>query len=63
MYSRLTSIRQVLPLSRRVYSTASRVPLAFDLHKPPEEADEQNAPIVFMHGLFGSKKNNRGISK
>lgn len=63
MCSRLTSIRQVLPLSRRAYSTTSRVPLAFDLHKPPKEADEQNAPIVFMHGLFGSKKNNRGISK
>jgi hypothetical protein len=26
-------------------------------------ADKQTSPIIFMHGLFGSKKNNRTIRK
>lgn len=39
-------------------------PLSFDLHAPANpKADEKTAPIIFLHGLFGSKKNNRGISK
>ncbi|KAH6603358.1 glycosyltransferase family 41 protein [Trichoderma cornu-damae] len=39
-------------------------PLSFDLHSPASpKADEKTAPIIFLHGLFGSKKNNRGISK
>ncbi|KAK0728012.1 Alpha/Beta hydrolase protein [Lasiosphaeria miniovina] len=42
----------------------STVPLAFDLHKPAKPvADRQTSPIIVMHGLFGSKKNNRSISK
>ncbi|CAN8095716.1 unnamed protein product [Discula destructiva] len=50
------------------YSTSSikTVPLAYDLHEPPKPmTDDPNrtSPIVFMHGLFGSKKNNRSISK
>lgn len=52
--------------SARLYSSASvsTVPLAYDLHKPPKPiADQKTAPILFMHGLFGSKKNNRSISK
>ncbi|KAG5982890.1 hypothetical protein E4U55_001182 [Claviceps digitariae] len=36
-------------------------PLAYDLHKPVKFAKQP--PIIFLHGLFGSKKNNRGISK
>jgi hypothetical protein len=51
------------PLWRRAYSSTSRVPLAFDLHKPAKGCDPRKAPIIFMHGLFGSKKNNRSISK
>ncbi|KAK3328445.1 Alpha/Beta hydrolase protein [Cercophora scortea] len=42
------------------------VPLVYDLHapnKPAAVADAKTAPIIVMHGLFGSKKNNRGISK
>lgn len=40
------------------------VSLAYDLHEPPTPvADKQTAPIIVMHGLFGSKKNNRTISK
>ncbi|KAK4203672.1 Alpha/Beta hydrolase protein [Triangularia verruculosa] len=44
----------------------STVPLAYDLHepaKPSVDNPNKNSPIVFMHGLFGSKKNNRTISK
>lgn len=63
MYARLTFVRQLLPLSGRAYSTTARVPLAFELHKPPKETDKPHAPIIFMHGLFGSKKNNRSMSK
>ncbi|KAL2262807.1 hypothetical protein VTK26DRAFT_9446 [Humicola hyalothermophila] len=40
------------------------VPLAYDLHKPTKPVtDSKTSPIIFMHGLFGSKKNNRTISK
>ncbi|KAK5995821.1 putative alcohol acetyltransferase [Cladobotryum mycophilum] len=39
-------------------------PLAFDLHAPSNpRTNERTSPILFLHGLFGSKKNNRGISK
>ncbi|TKA80011.1 hypothetical protein B0A49_00711 [Cryomyces minteri] len=42
------------------------VKLAYDLHKPAKDTDDastRNAPIIFIHGLFGSKKNNRSMSK
>ncbi|KAB5575886.1 Alpha/Beta hydrolase protein [Coniochaeta sp. 2T2.1] len=40
------------------------VSLAYDHHEPPKpSADAKTSPILFMHGLFGSKKNNRSISK
>ncbi|KAI0503275.1 alpha beta hydrolase fold family [Xylaria bambusicola] len=49
----------------RTYSTAgSRVQLVYDHHAPPKsDRHRQDAPIIFMHGLFGSKKNNRSVSK
>ncbi|KAK1760741.1 Alpha/Beta hydrolase protein [Echria macrotheca] len=52
----------------RLFSSAHRietVPLVYDLHSPakPTVPDEQTSPIIVMHGLFGSKKNNRSISK
>ncbi|KAH7166280.1 hypothetical protein EDB81DRAFT_680958 [Dactylonectria macrodidyma] len=51
------------PVVRRLYSQSVR-PLAYDLHEPTSpRTDKQKAPILFLHGLFGSKKNNRGISK
>lgn len=53
--------------SYRAYVTQRRLSLAFDLHKPSSSKtlleDSPRAPIIFMHGLFGSKKNNRSISK
>lgn len=48
------------------YSTQQGVvaPLAYDLHQPSKpKFDEKQSPILFLHGLFGSKKNNRAISK
>jgi hypothetical protein len=57
----------------RAFSTttlSNGITLAYDLHEPPKKADSglrslrDNAPpIIFIHGLFGSKKNNRSISK
>ncbi|KAI0969829.1 alpha beta hydrolase fold family [Xylaria arbuscula] len=50
----------------RTYSSATggRVQLVFDHHAPPKsDRHRQDAPIIFMHGLFGSKKNNRTVSK
>ncbi|MCJ1321040.1 hypothetical protein MMC15_006382 [Xylographa vitiligo] len=37
--------------------------LAYELHKPPADLAPTQTPIVFMHGLFGSRQNNRSISK
>ncbi|KAI0408140.1 alpha beta hydrolase fold family [Xylaria palmicola] len=51
----------------RAYSSStrgSRVQLVFDHHAPPNsDRYHQESPIIFMHGLFGSKKNNRTVSK
>lgn len=46
-------------------STQSALPLAYELHEPSGSNTTQTdgAPILFLHGLFGSKKNNRSISK
>ncbi|SPQ21702.1 197ff6fc-5d0e-4840-8e87-4e825b11f733 [Thermothielavioides terrestris] len=44
--------------------SAGSVTLAYDLHQPAKPvADKQTSPLIVMHGLFGSKKNNRTISK
>lgn len=50
------------------YSTSAikTVPLVYDLHEPAKPVSDdpnRSSPILFMHGLFGSKKNNRSISK
>lgn len=65
-------IRLILKQSR-AYSTTelnNGVTLAYDLHQPPAAANsglrslrENAPPIIFIHGLFGSKKNNRSMSK
>lgn len=40
------------------------VPLVYDLYEPPKTMTEAHTgSIIFMHGLFGSKRNNRSISK
>ncbi|KAI1662975.1 alpha/beta-hydrolase [Daldinia decipiens] len=70
---RIISPRSPLGLSFRAiisrpYSSSSAahhtVPLAFDHHEPPKGGhDHKDSPIIFMHGLFGSKKNNRSVSR
>ncbi|KAH6686129.1 abhydrolase domain-containing protein [Plectosphaerella plurivora] len=51
----------------RYFSSSTTVPLAFDLHTPSSSSSSSRPtdgrPILFLHGLFGSKKNNRSISK
>lgn len=39
------------------------VKLAYDKHSPPGVFSSANPPIVFLHGLFGCKSNNRTVSK
>ena len=51
---------------RRPFSTAeldSGVKVAYDFFEPGKEATSKDAPIVFIHGLFGSKRNNGSMSK
>ncbi|KAK0635481.1 Alpha/Beta hydrolase protein [Bombardia bombarda] len=44
-------------------SSWATVPLVYDLHTPAKPvSDQQTSPIIIMHGLFGSKKNNRSIT-
>ncbi|KAK5125530.1 hypothetical protein LTR85_000641 [Meristemomyces frigidus] len=55
-------------IASRAFSTTelpNGIKLAYDLHEPSnaKEGSSRNAPIIFMHGLFGSKKNNRSMSK
>lgn len=64
------TIAHRLPAVRAYSTTTCTLPngikLAYDLHEPPnpKEGSQHNAPpIIFMHGLFGSKKNNRSMSK
>ncbi|KAJ1329249.1 abhydrolase domain-containing protein 11 [Microdochium nivale] len=62
--TRLPAARAEAPLPRFFATRPSTVSLAFDLHEPPKsDRSRQDAPIIFMHGLFGSKKNNRSVSK
>lgn len=60
--ARPQGLRAVVANSR-LYSQ-SVGPLVYDLHEPAQpKTDKRSSPILFLHGLFGSKKNNRAISK
>lgn len=64
----LTRHQILTPTAVRAFSTTdlpNGIKLAYDLHEPSnaKEGSARNAPIVFIHGLFGSKKNNRSMSK
>ncbi|KAL5333475.1 Alpha/Beta hydrolase protein [Aspergillus crustosus] len=51
--------------STRAFSTSNRLlrsDLSFQIFGPEKDKPSRN-PIVFMHGLFGSKQNNRSISR
>ncbi|OJD15148.1 hypothetical protein AJ78_04573 [Emergomyces pasteurianus Ep9510] len=62
-------IARVCRSSYRSFSTSpgrSRAQLAYQTWPAQNDSttiDERRNPIVFMHGLFGSKQNNRSISK
>ena len=50
--------------SLRAFSTSRvlRNDLSYQVFGP-ERDEASRSPIVFLHGLFGSKQNNRSISK
>ncbi|ETN40614.1 uncharacterized protein HMPREF1541_04891 [Cyphellophora europaea CBS 101466] len=45
------------------YSRLSKVELAYTRHDPHHPTTEPHSPILLMHGLFGSQRNNRTMSK
>ena len=52
--------------SKRPFSTtelSNGIKMAYELWEPEKGQEPQGAPIVFLHGLFGSKRNHRAISK
>ena len=62
--ARPATLRLAAAGPRRAYSTDVVAPLAYDHHAPSKPRfDATHSPILFLHGLFGSKKNNRAISK
>ncbi|KAI3400174.1 hypothetical protein diail_4059 [Diaporthe ilicicola] len=65
---RQTSLRPLVAhhSSGSASGAITTVPLVYDLHepaKPVSDSPDRTSPILFLHGLFGSKKNNRSISK
>lgn len=59
---------RTLQLSRAFASVRppQQLDLAFDFYESEfchNDPDSCNAPIIFLHGLFGSKKNNRSMSR
>ncbi|KAL0637148.1 hypothetical protein Q9L58_003797 [Maublancomyces gigas] len=59
------SSKIILGTGIRNYTTTKEIlPLAYHLHEPTGSSGPRNdAPMVVMHGLFGSKQNHRSISK
>lgn len=52
-------------LNIRAFSSSpinAKLKLAYDFYEV-EKPESKKDPIVFIHGLFGSKKNNRSMSK
>lgn len=39
------------------------VQLAYDKHEPPKKPEVTKSPLIFLHGLFGSKTNTRTVAK
>ena len=52
------------PFGIRAFSTTrlAQAELSYQVFGP-ESGEAVRDPIVFLHGLFGSKQNNRSISK
>ena len=55
-------LRPARRLSRLSRCSKRELSLAYDLHKP-RKPEPGHAPLIILHGLFGSKQNNRSISK
>ncbi|KAK1594704.1 Alpha/Beta hydrolase protein [Colletotrichum navitas] len=61
--STLASTLSFSSVTRRTYSLKT-LNLSYDFHEPSKPGSgPSGSPIIFLHGLFGSKKNNRTISK
>ena len=64
----LTLVTSMLPLHQasrhRCFPICFKreLSLAYNLHKP-KNPEPGHAPLIILHGLFGSKQNNRSISK
>lgn len=67
MPPRIAIRAELLCQSRRTFSTSIRrldaVELAYTRHDPPQPSSKPGPPILLMHGLFGSQRNNRTMSK
>ncbi|EHA24050.1 hypothetical protein ASPNIDRAFT_180050, partial [Aspergillus niger ATCC 1015] len=54
-------------LCRQFHTAARRVPLAYELHRPPtsnsptSHNSTSSTPILFLHGFLGSKRENRHV--
>ncbi|KAH8691140.1 putative proline iminopeptidase [Talaromyces proteolyticus] len=60
------AVRQCWSRQRRTFSASNfqQVELSYQRIEPPSSNGQPSGqPIIFMHGLFGSKRNNRSISK
>ncbi|CAK3833607.1 Abhydrolase domain-containing [Lecanosticta acicola] len=52
--------------AQRTFSTAelsNGIKMAYEKYEPESGQSHEGAPVVFVHGLFGSKRNHRSISK
>ena len=54
---------QYLGDSLAIDGTIETVDLKFDKHSPPHEPAIFKSPLIFLHGLFGSRSNNRTVAK
>ncbi|KAK4501824.1 hypothetical protein PRZ48_007633 [Zasmidium cellare] len=51
--------------ARRPFSStelSNGIKIAYELHEPEKGRSAEGPPIVFVHGLFGSKRNHRAIN-
>ncbi|EXJ63048.1 hypothetical protein A1O7_03493 [Cladophialophora yegresii CBS 114405] len=59
----LSSLRTLLSRHGSADDDADIVDLAFSRHDPPEKSSTKGpGPVIIMHGLFGSQRNNRTMT-
>ncbi|EFR01145.1 abhydrolase domain-containing protein 11 [Nannizzia gypsea CBS 118893] len=63
MFARRRLLISVKAVRHFAASARSSLGLAHQVFENPQAAGTNGRPIIFMHGLFGSKQNNRGMSK